>query len=164
MKVGETKILGEELEVHASAARGSGSFSIQQDGTRLGEGATYAEAEREAKRAIKRRRVDVEVPFKLLDGRRGVARRKHAGRLGAVLVEMDGGEKETIDHRDQRTIVRDDTPDEIVAEYGRLKDEARRSERRTMEIQREYHFDLTSVVDEAVSKVLGERDAKAQAR
>lgn len=153
----DIELTGTLVKVYVST--GNGTFSIKlpapEEGEReenLGHGETLEAAKNSARAALSKRKVKVEVPFILEDGRRGVADSRHA-RNRTVLCTIG-------DHRDElpgrATVFQADTPDVELKRFIELTSRITELAREAKLIEEEWTFDIGRAVDRAVEEKLAE--------
>jgi hypothetical protein len=101
--------------------------------------------------ALKKRKVEVEVPFRDQDGSRGVAYGRHGGNR-KVLARIDGVAVQFDSYGTRADLFAPDTPDEV---FERLADATRRerdAKREVDEIQKAHGFNLGAAVDRAIEE------------
>jgi hypothetical protein len=152
--VGTREINNVEVEIHASK---HGSWTIQlpadeggQHGRALGTHNTSLDAAINLARAeIKRRQVKVDVPFKTREGKKGIAHSRHARSTDKILVVIDG-KKDQIGWREQ--VFKADMPKEVLDHLHDIQDEQSKLKAEEREIVKEWNFDLSKALDEAITK------------
>ena len=150
--VGTVKILGQELEVSASAP--GGEFYIRDEqGKRIGAGETLEQAKTRARTALNKLRVEVAVPFVMVDGRRGVAIRRDA-RDRSIVVEFDGGQRDSLFANSN--VLKADVPEDLRAELDSIEHKMCDLKARAREITREWEMRLSTRLDQAILEKAGQ--------
>jgi hypothetical protein len=158
--VGTDTIAGVEVEILANA-RGAWEITTSQEGgrrepERLGYAAegTLDEAKSRARTVLAKRKVKVEVPFRLRDGSYGVATGIHAG-TGAVLARVIRRGREQAEQIERRTdAFKPETPDEAFDKMTSLKEQqsALYSEQKALEDEWAIdRYGLKGAVSDAIS-------------
>lgn len=114
-------------------------------------------AVQQARTHFAKKKVRVEVPFRLLSGTRAVATGIHAGtQKVTVRVERNFG-RATSDQLDpSATVLKPETPDERIEQMKHLKAESSRLSGEAREIEREYGERLGWMVREAIDAAASE--------
>lgn len=155
--VGEVTITGVSLEVGASAA--SGNFTLSLDGEVIGRGETLDKAKAQARAALAKRRVKVEVPFVTKQGERGVAHGIHQ-RNRTVLVRMgaSGSAAELQGYSEQ---FRPDIPADVLERFLEAGRAAQLLEKERSAISKEWSLDLRKAVVCAIDEAVAEQEARS---
>lgn len=146
--VGTRKINNVDCEVYVSAL--SGDWTIKdEEGATLGHGNTLEKAVAQARNALNRRKVKVNVPFYLLDGRNGTATGKHGGSSRKTLAVLDG-KRETLDG--YTTVFTQDTPQGVRERHAELTQQGRAVQRELRQIEADNTAKLSTLVEEAIAR------------
>ena len=154
--VGTREINDIEVEVHASP---TGGWAIRTPGVEGAEGFLGSDPElldkavNKARLEIKKRQVEIALPFKTQDGKRGIARGRRAGSTDKILVTI-GGTKDSLSS--YTNVLKHETPKEVVEHLQELVEEERRIGREKREIMNKWEFKLGVAVDAAVKEAAEE--------
>ena len=156
--VGTRKINNMEVEIHASV---HGTWSIRMVGEEGNSGhlamnEDLNKAINNARIAIKKRDVEIHVPFRTLAGERGIARGRHA-KTRDILVTIDG-QKDTMSGYSK--VLKPDTPKETMDLLNELHEESKRIDRERREIMKQWEMDLSTAVTSAMDQAATEAAAK----
>lgn len=152
VNIGSGNIGGQDVAFEADAR--TERFYVTLDGNILGQGDTMEKAKRAAATAIRKRRVKVEVPFALQDGRRGIADGIHL-KNRSVLSSIDGA-REDLGYNPKALSA--DIPDDKLARIGEIDEATRTLQRERGEIVRAYELDLVKAVKSAIQNEIDEED------
>jgi hypothetical protein len=168
-KLGTITIMGEEVVVDADV---NGSFWLyiehpsEEEGGRprtdhLGRGDSLEAAKRQARTALSKRRVEVAVPFRMSDGRRGVAIKRNL-RTRGVIVEIDGERDELAPN--SGSVLKEDAPDNVIEELKLREGRIRADQAVVNTIYKEWGFrSLGSRLDQVVAETAERETAGATA-
>lgn len=143
--VGTKDIAGTEVEVHATLY---GAWRIFLDDEVIGTGDNVEAALSQARRKLARNKVKVKVPFRMPDGRRGVAHGIHA-KTRDVLTRVEGESEQLSSYA---RVLRDDIPDFEMERYRMLVAKANDAQREANKIADEYKLDLGKTVREEIER------------
>lgn len=151
MKIGERKITGTTVEIHAQPHLGKWVIRLPpaskgETATTLGYDEMLENALGQARAKLAKAKVKVEVPFVTRDGRRGSAYGRHAGNRD-VLVRIDGQAERISSER----VLKPDTPERVTARLVEIEETARAGQRERRQLEREWALDLDAVVDAAIT-------------
>ncbi len=158
MRIGTQTIAGQSVEIHASTqGRWSITMPDTEDRSSLGSGETLEAAIEQARRAIAKRKVRVEVPFITLTGDKGVATGRHAANRD-ILVRI-GEKAERLD--DYARALQPDTPAEELTKLTAAKATEKQAQREQRRIENEYKLELGRAVDAAIEAKIAEQEPAA---
>lgn len=163
-RLGTITIMGEEVVVEADV---NGRFWLQleqddgQGGTKkdpLGNGDTLESAKGKARATLGKRRVEVAVPFRTLDGRQGVAIKRNL-RTRGIIVEI-AGERDELSDRGygRKTVLEEHTPDNIIERIAELDTRIKELQHERSTLDDEWSINLSQRVDQEVEKAASERE------
>jgi hypothetical protein len=159
--VGTREINNIECEIQASV---HGSWSIYRVGEEpnneryLATDDVLDKAVNKARIEIKKQQVKVAVPFKTMDGRRGIASGRHARSRGKILTKI-GNKSEQIESRSQ--ILKHDTPKDVIDHLKELAAEQVKLRKEERDLYNEWKLDLGNAVDAAVKEAIEEGEKAA---
>ena len=156
--VGTRTINNIEVEIHASV-HGSWSIRLPDEEGNTGHLAMNEDLNKainNARIAIKKRDVEIHVPFRTLAGERGIARGKHA-KTRDILVTIDG-QKDSMSSYGK--VFKPDTPKDVMTHFNELHEESKRIDRERREIMKQWEMDLNSAVTRAMDEAATEAAEK----
>ena len=161
-QVGTREINNVECEIFASD---SGTWTIYRagEGERnerylAGGDSTLDATVNKARMEIKKQQVKVAVPFKMIDGKRGVAHGRHARSRNKILTKI-GNKSEQLDYHTQT--LKHDTPKEVIDHMRELRVEQEKLSREHRELYNEWKIDLGNAVDAAIKEAIEEQKEAA---
>lgn len=164
VKTDTREISGHEVEVFAITSPGNsysdGRWSVclkSKDGTtgeEIGRAESLDKAISQARTKLAKKKVKVEVPFRLRSGKRGVATGIHGGtgNVTARIEQWSGRmDPEQLQARDQ--VFKAETPDSVFDRLNAIRDETNRLHDEQREIENEWNlnsYGIKSEVEDAV--------------
>jgi hypothetical protein len=173
-EIGMIEIAGIEVAVEATTG---GTFLLKELGSEgiggretLGSGDTLDQAKSRARTVLAKRKVKVEVPFKLKDGTEGVATGIHAGN-GAVMAKVIRHGRERAEQIERRQdAYKPETPQEVFDKVASLTEQSNAlyDERKTLEAEwaiDQYGLDgaVRDAIREATEKAVEAEEVEAGA-
>jgi hypothetical protein len=152
--LGTREINNIECEVHAAV---NGSWTIYRTGDAptnerfLGnDEKSLDNAVNKARQTIKRQQVKVTVPFRMPDGRKGVANGKHA--RGSKILTTIGSEKPQLDPYTK--VLKADTPNDVIQHLKDLGEEKKKLDSEERALLKEWQLNLGNAVEDAIREAV----------